>query len=96
MSISMVGGKTLCFDDPIGLNTKVTYTDQNGNKVRIDMEKFYKLAKKSKNKYFNSEWLDWLKNKDLTIGAFIITGLDYLAREFPIEVRECIIQEETS
>lgn len=94
MSVSIVGGKTLCFnEDPIGLDTIVTYTDQNRNECRIDMEKFYNLAKKSKDKYFKSGWLGWLKNKELTIGAFIITGLDKLDREFPTEVGECIMQE---
>ena len=86
----MTGGKTLYFnDDPIGLDTKVTYRDQDGIEAEIDMKKFYKLAKKSKDEYFG-EWLMWLKNKELTIGAFIISGMDRLAREFPEEVNELI------
>lgn len=92
--ISMTRGKILCFDeDPIGLDTKVTYTDQNGVEVRIDMKKFYDLAKKSEDPYFD-EWLDWLKNKELTIGGFIISGLDKLAKEFPDEIMQCVKVEE--
>lgn len=90
MSMSFVGGKMLSFEeDPIGLDTKVTYADQNGNQARIDLRAFYKLAKKSKDPYFG-EWLDWLKNKELTIGAFIITGLDKLAKEFPKEINKIL------
>lgn len=89
--MSMTRGKTLTFsEDPIGLDTEVTYTDQNGVSVKIDMKKFYDLAKKSKDEYFGG-WLDWLKNKELTIGAFVISGLDRLAKEFPEEVNDIII-----
>ena len=91
--MSLVGGKILSSeDDPIGLDSKVYYTDQNGVRCLLDMNKFYELALKSENEYFAS-WLYWLKNKELTIGAFIITGLDKLGREFPEEVYEIIVEE---
>jgi len=90
--MSMAHGKCIIFsEDPVGLNTKAIYRDQNGVECELDLKKFYELAKKSKNKYFDN-WLHWLKNKELTIGAFIITGLNELANEFPKEVNEVLIE----
>ncbi len=55
------------------------------------MQKFYDLSRTSKDPYFiEAEWLDWIRDKELTIGGFIITGLDKLAREFPEEVYELL------
>lgn len=88
----MIGGKVLSFsEDPIGLDSEVTYIDQKGSSVNINMNKFYQLAKKSKDPYFDN-WLDWLKNKELTIGAFIITGIDKLAKEFPNKIESIIVK----
>ena len=90
--MSMVGGKTLTFnEDPIGLDTEVKYIDQNGKSCLVDMHKFLELAKESKDEYFEG-WLHWLENKELTIGSFIITGLDMLAREFPDKI-DMVIKE---
>ena len=89
MSMSMVGGKSLVFDDPITLDGKVLYSDQHGVSIPIDMRKYVELARKSKkNKEYFKDHLEWIESGHLTIGAFIITGMDKLAREFPKEVNE--------
>ena len=91
MSMTMLAGKTLVFDDPIGLDSKVAYVDQKGNEARLDMKKYCELGKKSKeNKEFFEKQIEWIENGELTIGSFIISGMNRLAREFPKEVDKII------
>lgn len=90
MSMSIAHGKSLVFDDPIGLDSNVTFIDQNGNEAKIDMKKYVELGKKSKDKDFFLAQNNWIEKGELTIGAFVITGMDKLAREFPEEIKEVI------
>ena len=86
MSMTMLAGKSLSFDDPITLDGRVEYTDQNGNSTLLDMKKYVSLAKKSKDKEYFSKQIEWIEKGELTIGAFIISGMNRLAIEFPKEV----------
>lgn len=83
------GKKVFYSGDKIGLNTRVEYVDQNGNKCLINMEKFVALAKKCKNrdnkKYFN-EWIPEIENHTLELGVVVIDGLNRLVKEFPEEI----------
>lgn len=88
MSMTMTGGKWLEFEDPMGLDSNVVYTDQNGNEAQLDMRKYCELGKKSKEKEYFLIHINWIEKNELTIGAFIITGMDKLAHEFPEEVKE--------
>lgn len=93
--MTIVGGKFLSFDDPITLDGRVEYTDQHGISVGLDMRKYVALGKKSKQEYFKNGHLEWIEKGELTIGGFIANGMDKLAREFPKEVQEIIIEDET-
>ncbi len=91
--MSMTRGKCIIFsEDPVGLDTKAEYTDQKGNSCLLDLKKYCELAKKSK-EYKDDFWkhIGWIENKELTIGAFVISGLNRLATEFPDKVNDVLL-----
>lgn len=88
----MAMGKTLYYkseDDAIHPNTKVTYTDQNGNECNVNIKRLLKLAKKSKTENFKMLISD-IEGGGLHIGFPIIIALNDLATEFPKEVNNIL------
>ena len=102
MGMTIAFGKRLLYEggkkDTIGLNTKVFYIDQNGNKAKINMKKFIILAKKCKEKdniEFFKNYIILIERNELAIGVPIIDGINRLANEFPEEVHKIIeVKEE--
>ena len=88
--ITMAYGKTLLYKgDKIGLDTEVTYKDQNGNESKINMRKFVEKAKKVGGDYFG-EWIPVIENNDLSIGVVVIDGLNRIAKALGEEIYEIL------
>ena len=84
MGMSMYAGKSVRYvskDDAIHPMTKVTYRDQNGNEININIKEMLKLAKKSKTAKFKMLISD-IEGGGLHIGFPIIIAMNDLAEEF--------------
>ena len=99
MGMSMFGGKTLYYeseDDTIGLDTKVTYADQHGNKSRIDMRILVTKARLCvNNRDFFDKFISDVERNDLHIGFPVIRALNDAAIELgDDEAHECVVEVE--
>jgi len=94
MGMTFAYFKTLTWDgDKIGIDSKVSYKDQNGIESEIDMKKFVELAEQCKNpenKEYFDKWLPLIKKKELSIGVVVIDGLGKLVEELGEKAYSCI------
>lgn len=84
MGSTMYGGKCINYhskDDTIGLDTKVVYSDQNGNEANIDMKKLIELCKRCSKDDFMELFINDIENHELFIGFPVIRALDKVATE---------------
>jgi hypothetical protein len=88
MGMSFYGGKSVSWiskGDKIGVNTKVTYRDQNGVESELDMKKLVEKCKKVKDNAMLTMLAKDIEEKKLTIGFPIISAMNELALNLPLE-----------
>ena len=95
MGMSMAFGKMLMYKggkkDAIGLDTEVTYQDQNGRRSKLNMRKFVEKAKKcKKHKALFDSLIKDITENNLLIGFPVIEGLNYITEELGKEVFEIL------
>jgi len=90
MGMTMAYGKVITYEgNKIGLKSIITYKDQNGVESKIHVGKLVKLAEKCKNPRMPlTNWIELIKNNNLSIGAPLMDMLHSVATEFGIKKME--------
>lgn len=99
MGMSMMGGKTISWTgkgDKIGLNTKVTYRDQNGVQNELSMKKLVEKCKKIKDNEMLSMLAKDIEAGNLHIGFPIIVAMNEIATKLSVDEAYEIIVEAKS